>query len=128
MLPYCMNIPGMRWNGRVSVVSDAVDPNTRTLHVRVVLQNSGTQLKPAMFGAIRLLRASRQGIVLPATAVLREGASSYVFVRTAQGRYQRRDVTLGESRDGSVEVTSGLKAGDVVVTQGALLLRSTPAS
>lgn len=120
--------PGEHWDGRVSVVSDAVDPNTRTLHVRVVLTNHRTQLKPSMFGAIRLLRSSRNGIVVPSAAVIREGSEDYVFVDGGHGHYQRRGVTLGGSVDSSVEVTSGLKAGEVIVSQGALLLRAAATS
>jgi cobalt-zinc-cadmium efflux system membrane fusion protein len=127
--------PGQQWSGRIGVVSDAVDPNTRTLHVRLVLPNPGAKLKPAMFGSIRLLRATRRGIVLPSAAVLREGNAAYAYVAIGaaadrgrgQGRqgarYQRRDVTAVASADGSVEITSGLKPGDTVVSQGALLLR-----
>jgi membrane fusion protein, heavy metal efflux system len=124
--------PDQKWQGKVSSVSDALDPNTRTLHVRVVLANPGTRLKPAMFGSIRILRLSRQGILVPATAVLREGNTSYVFVGEGQSggqtRYVRRNVTLGHATDGIVEITSGLKSGDLIVSQGALLLRAASAS
>lgn len=120
--------PGQNWNGRVSVISDAVDPSTRTLHVRVVLANHGTQLKPSMFGTIRLLRSSRTGIVVPTTAVIHEGSEAYVFVGEGRGRYQRRAVQLGRAVDGSVEITEGLKVGEVIVAQGALLLRAAATS
>lgn len=116
--------PDQKWTGRAGVVSDAVDPNTRTLQLRVVLPNPGGKLKPSMFGTIRLERSSRQGIVLPAAAVLREGNDSYVFVRQGQDRYQRRNITPGQTIDGSIEIASGLNVGDTVVSQGALLLRS----
>lgn len=119
--------PDQHWSGRVSVVSDAVDPNTRTLHVRVVLANSGTRLKPSMFGSIRLLRSTQMGILVPAAAVIREGNDAYVFVSQGNGRYGRQDVKLGRAVDGTVEITSGLKSGDVIVSQGALLLRSASA-
>lgn len=117
--------PGEHWSGRVDVISDAVDPNTRTLHVRVVLPNPGSKLKPSMFGSIRLLRSSRQGILVPATAVLREGTAAYVFVSDGSGPFQRRNVILGQSSDGSIEIASGLKAGETIVTEGSLLLRSS---
>ncbi|HTU33165.1 MAG TPA: efflux RND transporter periplasmic adaptor subunit [Candidatus Acidoferrum sp.] len=116
--------PDAHWNGRVSVVGDAVDPNTRTLHVRIVLTNPGTRIKPSMFGTIRLLRSSHNDIVVPSTAVVREGTDAYVFVAETQGHYRRQNVTLGSATDGSVEITAGLKTGDVIVTQGALLLRT----
>jgi len=116
--------PDQKWTGRAGVVSDAVDPNTRTLQLRVVLANPGGKLKPSMFGTIRLERSSRQGIVLPAAAVLREGNAAYVFVRQGQDRYERRNITPGQTIDGSIEIASGLNVGDTVVSQGALLLRS----
>jgi len=116
--------PGQSWSGRVDVISDAVDPNTRTLHVRVVLPNAGSRLKPSMFGSIRLLRSSRQGILVPAAAVLREGNAAYVFASDGSGPFQRRTVTLGQSSDGSIEVASGVNAGETIVTEGALLLRA----
>lgn len=119
--------PNERWSGRVDVVSDAVDPNTRTLHVRVVLPNPGMRLKPSMFGTIRLLRSSRRGILVPTTAVLREGNAAYTFVSEGGNRYQRRNVTLGRTNDGLIEITSGLKAGETIVSQGDLLLRTSSA-
>ncbi len=115
--------PGQSWNGQVSAVADAVDPNTRTLHVRVVLANPGARLKPAMFGSIWLLKSTSKGIVVPSTAVIREGTMAYAFVSERNGRFERRVVTLGQTMGGSVEIENGLRAGDTVVTQGALLLR-----
>ena len=120
--------PGQTWNGRVSAVSDAVDPNTRTLHLRVVLPNPSGKLKPAMFGSVRLLRSTSQGIVVPSTAVIREGNMAYVFVSEGNGRYQRRTVTLGRTFGESIEIEDGVKPGDTVVTQGALLLREAAES
>lgn len=115
--------PDQHWNGRVGVVSDAVDPATRTLHVRVVLANSDGRIKPGLFGAIRLLRSSAQGILVTSDAVIREGNSAYIFVGSGNGRYVRRDVKLGRSIDGTLEIVAGLNAGDTIVSQGALLLR-----
>lgn len=120
--------PGQTWSGRVSAVSDAVDPNTRTLYLRVVLPNPRGKLKPAMFGSIRLLRSTNEGIVVPSTAVIREGNMAYVFVSESDGRYQRRTVTLGRTLGDSIEIENGVNPGDTVVTQGALLLREAAES
>ncbi len=116
--------PDQRWAGRVNVVSDAVDPNTRTLHVRVILPNDGSRIKPGMFGAIRILRSSAQGILLPTAAVIREGNDAYVFVGKGNGRFERRTIKIGRTLDGSIEVASGVNAGETIVSEGTLLLRS----
>lgn len=116
--------PDKHWSGKVSVVSDAVDAATRTLHVRVVLPNAGTDIKPGMFGSIRILRSANPGFLVPASAVIREGNDSYMFVGKGNGRFERRDVKIGRSVDGSLEIVSGLSAGDAIVSDGALLLRS----
>jgi cobalt-zinc-cadmium efflux system membrane fusion protein len=115
--------PDQHWTGRVSVVSDAVDPATRTLRVRVVLPNSDGHIKPGLFGAIRLLRSSGRGILVPSAAVLREGDASYIFVSKGNGRFVRTSVKLGRAVDGTLEILSGLNAGDTIVSDGALLLR-----
>jgi cobalt-zinc-cadmium efflux system membrane fusion protein len=120
--------PGQHWAGRVSVVSGEVDATTHTLHLRVVLPNPDGRIKPAMFGSIRILRSSANGILVPASAVIREGNHSYVYIGKGNNRYQRRDVTLGRTVDGSMEVVSGLLAGDIIVSEGALLLRSAEQS
>ena len=116
--------PEQHWSGRVSVVSDTVDPTTRTLRLRVVLPNLDGRIKPGMFGGIRILRSSAQGILVPASAVIREGNEAYIFVGKGNGRFERRSVTIGRSADSQLEILSGISAGDVIVTEGALLLRS----
>ena len=116
--------PGQMWTGRVAVVSSAVDPTTRTLHVRVVLPNADLRIKPAMFGAIRLVRSTTQGILVPATAVVREGNVAYVFIAHGNGRFARQTVTLGRAVDGTLEILSGLSGGETIVSEGALFLRS----
>jgi cobalt-zinc-cadmium efflux system membrane fusion protein len=118
--------PGQTWAGRVSDVSDAVDAATRALQVRVVLENPKGELKPSLFGAIRLLRSSAPGILLPSAAVIREGNDAYVFVGIGNNRYERRNVQLGRTVDGSLEIVSGINPGDTVVSEGALLLRAAP--
>ena len=116
--------PGQHWSGRVGVVSGEVDAATHTLHLRVVLPNPDGRIKPAMFGSIRILRSSTTGILVPASAVIREGNHSYVYIGKGNSHYERRDVTLGRTVDASMEVVSGLRAGDTIVSEGALLLRS----
>jgi cobalt-zinc-cadmium efflux system membrane fusion protein len=121
--------PGEIRRGRVTAISSTVDTATRALKIRVELDNPGLRLKPDMFAAIRVVRAMRSVVLVPAAAVVREGASAFVFVQKAPGHFERRTVSLGREAEGnSVEVTSGLAVGDTVVVEGAELLRAAARS
>lgn len=116
--------PGETWHGVISNISDAIDPTSRTLKVRVVLPNPGHRLKPEMFAALSIARGTSQVFVLPATAVVHEGSSTFVFLEADPGKYERRQVTVGAMQDQTVVVSDGLKNQDHVVTTGAALLRA----
>jgi cobalt-zinc-cadmium efflux system membrane fusion protein len=116
--------PGETWHGKISNISDAMDPTSRTLKVRVVLPNPKHLLKPEMFANISIARTTAPEFVLPTSAVVHEGTSSYVFLQTSPGKYERHQVGTGALNGKTVVVTSGLKDGDQVVTAGAALLRA----
>ncbi|MGI8770484.1 MAG: efflux RND transporter periplasmic adaptor subunit [Acidobacteriaceae bacterium] len=119
--------PDVVYHGVVDNISDAVDPQTLTLKVRVVLPNSRHLLKPQMYATVSVTNESRTAIVLPSTAVIRDGISTFVYVENADGKYQRRDVQIGVAHDTSVEIVGGLKDGERVVGVGSELLRGTGA-
>jgi cobalt-zinc-cadmium efflux system membrane fusion protein len=115
---------GETWKGRVSTIGDAVDPVTRTMIVRVELANPQLRLKPDMFATLRLVRSMSQGLLIPATSVEREGDDAYVYVGAGENRFKRSKVVLGRTVDDNIEVTSGLTAGSVIVSEGVVLLRA----
>jgi cobalt-zinc-cadmium efflux system membrane fusion protein len=119
--------PGVTLTGRVDNVSDAVDPTTHTLKLRVVLNNPGHRLKADMFASIRVPGAPRNLFLLPATAIFYEGDKTYVFVSGAQNKLDKREVTVGRTVDTNgkknIEVLTGLNDGDKVVAVGSALLR-----
>jgi hypothetical protein len=77
-----------------------------------------------MFANLSIARTTAPEFVLPTTAVVHEGSSSYVFIQTAPGKYEQRQVVTGALRGKTIVVASGLKDGDHVVTTGAALLRA----
>lgn len=113
--------------GTIDNISDSVDPNTLTLKVRIVLSNPGHKFKPEMYATISVANLKREAIVVPATAVIRDGTKNYVFVSTPDHKYARRDVELGETHETTVEITHGLEDGELVVSTGAELLRQAGA-
>jgi cobalt-zinc-cadmium efflux system membrane fusion protein len=119
--------PGLVLHGAIDNISDSVDPVSLTLKVRVVLPNPGHRLKPQMYATMAVAGRPRNVIVVPATAVIQNGREAFVFVETAPGKYERRDVTLGETHTDSDEILQGLQEGDRIVTAGAELLRAQEA-
>lgn len=115
--------PGMTLHGTVANISDAVDPASLTLKVRVVLPNPQHRLKPDMYASMSLTGTEQNVMEVPATAVIQNGRETFVFVETAPGRYERRNVTLASTATGNDNVAQGLADGDRVVSQGAELLR-----
>ncbi len=115
--------PGMILHGTVQNISDTVDPVTLTLKVRVVLPNPGNHLKPGMYANMILTTRARAVVVVPSTAVIRNGNEAFVYAETAPGKYDRRNITLGGTEADNDEITQGLSDGDTVVTTGAEFLR-----
>lgn len=115
--------PGETFPGTVARLGDVVDPTSRTVKLRCVVPNPGGKLKPEMFAKISLADATgKQVLVIPARAVLNESGKFRVIV--VEGNVFRPvNVEVGPEMDGRVRVLAGLKAGDRVVTDGALFLK-----
>ncbi len=118
--------PGRSFAGRISFLGSSVDPQTRTVTARALIDNPG-DLRPGMFARGQIQTGvGKPSLTVPADAVLDDGAAKVVFVADGD-KYDRREVTLGNQSNGRVEVKSGLKAGDEVVTEGASALRAQAA-
>jgi cobalt-zinc-cadmium efflux system membrane fusion protein len=120
--------PGKRWEGEVSYVSHTLDPHTRTLGVRVELDNVDGTLRPGLFGRISLspdTDGSKKVAVIPYSAVQRIDGQTLVFVATDEpGAFRPAFVTLGARAQDQVEVRDGVTEGDQVVVSGAFTLKS----
>ncbi|MGH8765489.1 MAG: efflux RND transporter periplasmic adaptor subunit, partial [Burkholderiales bacterium] len=109
--------------GKVTNVADFVDPQTRTVKVRGVLDNAGRRVKAEMFVTAELKVPATRGFIVPTKAVFLRGEKNYVFVDMGDGRYLRKHVKLGPATsDGRQVVLEGLAAEDKVVVEGGLLL------
>ena len=115
--------PGEILHGRVARIAAGLDPQTRTLKVHVELPNPQERLRPEMFGTIRHAGAARSMPVIPLTAVVQEYGRSFVFVERAPGRFERRQIATGPREGDMVSVSSGLRANERVVVEGAMLLK-----
>ncbi len=88
------------------------------------MENPQGRFRPEMFGSIRHTEGIRNMPVVPVAAIVQGEGHSSVFVELAPGRFRQTEVTLDQRSGESIAVTSGVKAGDRVVVDGAMLLRT----
>ena len=116
--------PGEIFRGQVKRISDTVDPQTRTIKVRAELQNPTGRLRPEMFGEIRHKQGLRDMPVVPAGAIVQGDQRNIVYRENSPGVFEPVEVTFGRRDDDRVPILSGIKPGDRIVIDGAMLLRN----
>ena len=118
--------PGEIFAGKVSHIGNVVDPQNRTIPLRVVVPNPGIRLKPGMFATAEVVTgiSSTEAIMVPSSAIQRFEGKPSVFVQQKDGSFAKRGLELGRDLGNNVEVKSGLKEGEQVVVTGAFTLKS----
>ena len=112
-----------QFSGRVYALETTVDEKTRTALLRARVPNSGGRLRPGMFARITLqLGTNSTAVLVPEQALVPRGDKNFVF-RVVDGKAALTEVGLGSRRTGEVEITRGLKAGEMVVTDGQIKLQ-----
>lgn len=116
---------GREFSGKVTSIDSRVDPVTRSILVRAVLPNPDRALKPGLLMRVELLKNSRDALVIPETALVPLGQAQYVLVvdESQDNKVEKREIQTGARQPGWVEVTSGLRAGEKVITHGTIRVR-----
>lgn len=117
-------LPGVKIRGALTFVSATVNPDTRTVRVRMDLANPDGKYKPAMLATVRLLDDTVRERVVPTSAVIREENGEFVFVHVEGNKYVLRPVTLGVEIDGQRVLQDGLREGEKIVIDGAFHLNN----
>ena len=118
-------LPGQLFDGRVSFVSDALDPVTRTATARAVLANPGTALHVQVTGSAQVIvRDDVAATAVPTKSLVTRGTETLVFVERAPGHFVPRVVTVRDDDGVTATLSAGLRPGERVVTIGSLLLAS----
>jgi cobalt-zinc-cadmium efflux system membrane fusion protein len=114
-----------RFHGRISYVSPALDPNTRTLQARIVVDNPGEKLKRDMYCTVTVTAGFiPNAIAVPDSSILRDDNNQpFVYLAIGANQFGRRDVEIGESLDGKTHILRGLSPGERVVGDGSLFLQ-----
>jgi membrane fusion protein, heavy metal efflux system len=113
------------FHGKISFLSPALDPNTRTLQARIVTPNPGLKLKKDMYvNATVQAGKINDALTVPDAAVLRDTENQpFVYALIGTNQFSRQSVTVGDSHNGRTQITSGLKEGQRVAGDGSLFLQ-----
>ncbi len=119
-------LPGKTFEGHVTYIYPYLDEKARDIKVRLEFNNPGIQLKPGMYANINIQTPPiHDALVVPSEAVIRSGQRNLVFINRDKGRFEPRDVILGEeSEDGKVRIISGIFEGEKIVVSAQFLLDS----
>ena len=121
--------PQESFKGRIDFVGSTLDPATRTVRLRATVENRAEKLKPGMFVKAHVdvpkpAAEAKPILVVPQSALQTLEGRTTLFVQVEPGVFERRFVEVGHSFEGFTEILAGVKAGDVVVTEGSFVLKS----
>jgi len=116
--------PGETFRARVTRIADTVDPQTRTIKVRAEMDNAHERFRPEMFGTIRHTEETRVVPVIPVGAVVEGDGKTVAYVEKAPGRFRPVEVKVGDRTGNVLPVEAGLRTGDRIVVDGAMLLKA----
>jgi membrane fusion protein, heavy metal efflux system len=120
--------PGKVFDGELDRIGETMDPSTRTVKVRGIVNNPDKLLKAEMYVLVDVVQAPAQagrlGVEVSSKALFMKGDDSFVFLEDSPGTYERKQVKVGVEQDNKVPVYEGISPGQKVVIEGALLLQA----
>ncbi len=114
-----------KFSGKISFISPALDPTTRTLQARIVVDNPGGKLKKDMYCVATVTAGViSNAIAVPDSSILRDDENQpFVYVAVSSNQFGRRPVDIAQSENGQTQILKGLSAGDKLVGNGSLFLQ-----
>ena len=118
-------LPEQKFSAKVSRITPSIDASTRTFPVELVLANDKELVKPGMYARVTMNYGTRQNVVVPDVAVVKQLGSGnrYVYVYKQDGTVAYQKVEIGRRMGDKFEILSGVADGDVVVTSGHIALK-----
>jgi cobalt-zinc-cadmium efflux system membrane fusion protein len=117
------SFPGRPFNARVTSLSSLLMRERRIVRVLIELEDPDGELRTGMFAEVGLGTGEREAVRIPAEALLHTNVTDYVVVAAGNGRWKPVAVRVGEQHTGAFEVLEGLRPGETIITDGAILLK-----
>lgn len=116
-------VPGETYEGKVYAIDPQIDEKGRSVLLRARVPNEDGPLRPGMFARVTLVLDERpNALVVPEEALIPQGTDQMVY-KVVDGKVEAQPVTIGQRREGFVEVVEGLNEGDMVITGGQIKVR-----
>lgn len=114
-----------KFSGKISFLSPALDPTTRTLQARIVVDNPGGKLKKDMYCVATITAGTiANAIAVPDSSILRDDENQpFVYLAAGSNQFGRQQVEIGQSENGKTQILKGLSPGEKVVGNGSLFLQ-----
>lgn len=117
--------PDDKFHGKVILIGNQVESGSRTIEVRIAVDNADGRLKPGMFADVEIVTTVLDNVLLiPDSALQTDGEEQVVFVALDGNKFEKRTVKLGLEQSGRVQILEGVKAGENIVTEGSFILKS----
>ncbi|MBM9548672.1 efflux RND transporter periplasmic adaptor subunit [Leptospira sp. 201903074] len=116
--------PDSEFEGVLEHIGEKVDPESRTVHARLVFKNKNRKAKIGLFGKASLSVNGRSGIQIAEVAIQSYQNRKFVFIESQTNEFKWKEITTGSTTDGKTEVISGITEGDRIVTKGAFELKA----
>ncbi|NML71201.1 efflux RND transporter periplasmic adaptor subunit [Chryseobacterium sp. RP-3-3] len=117
--------PDMEITGKVYHISELVDEDTRSIRVLIQCDNPQRKLKPGMFAAVTYSAGTEKAVIIPSRALMQQGDRQYVWIKSGKNEFTKRIVVPGSTAEKTTKINSGLKPGDIIMTQGGVYLPDT---
>lgn len=117
------SFPGEIFKGKVTDIANAIDAQSRTVKVAIELHNPKNRIKLGMFAKASIERNAIRAISIPHEAVVSADGKSFVFVRSTDSTFERRQISVGADNGREFAVKSGLRVGERIVVDNAILLK-----
>ncbi|MBI3510798.1 MAG: efflux RND transporter periplasmic adaptor subunit [Bacteroidetes bacterium] len=113
---------GKIFKGKIGLVGNLLDPDTKTMKIRIEMDNPDALLKPGMFAVVKVHIGTPEVVIaVPSSSVLFDNNKTYVMVRKTTNLFEKRLVVTGANAGKKTFIKSGLQNGDIVITEGSLL-------
>ncbi len=112
-----------KFNGNIETISSRIDPSTRSILSRVIVDNSNFEIIPGQLMTVKIIYNESNQIGVPESAVTIQGSTAFVYTVNDQIA-EKKDIKIGKRNFGKVSIISGINEGDVVITEGVSKVRN----